>query len=81
MRTMTATSFKAGCLAVLDDVERTGEPVVILKRGKPVAQVVRIPARRERRPQDGLRGTVEILGDVTSPVVPADAWNAERRGR
>jgi len=40
MRTMGAGEFKAKCLAVMDDVARTGEPVLVTKRGKPVARVV-----------------------------------------
>lgn len=39
MRTMGAGEFKAKCLAVLDDVLRTGEPLTVTKRGKPVAKV------------------------------------------
>ena len=78
MRDIGATAFKATCLAVLDEVARTGEPVTILKRGKPVAQLVPATARQTRYPQDGLIGTVEVLGDVVGPVLPSDAWHAER---
>jgi prevent-host-death family protein len=35
MRVMKASEFKARCLAILDEVERTGEVVVISKRGRP----------------------------------------------
>ena len=38
-RTIKASEFKAKCLALLDEVERTGETLVITKKGKPVAQV------------------------------------------
>lgn len=34
-----AAEFKAHCLRILDEVERTGEPVTITKRGRPVAEV------------------------------------------
>ena len=37
---MTATEFKAKCLAVIDRVHRKGESVVITKHGKVVARVV-----------------------------------------
>jgi prevent-host-death family protein len=39
MRTMAAGEFKAKCLAVLDEVKESGEPVIVTKRGKPVARV------------------------------------------
>ena len=41
---MPAGRFKAECLALLDRVEQSGEPVVVTKRGRPVAEVVPIRA-------------------------------------
>jgi len=79
MRALNASEFKAKCLAVLDEVDRTGEPVTILKRGRPVARLVPAPRTTARRPQDTLAGTVEILGDILAPAVPASAWKANRR--
>jgi len=77
MRSIRASEFKAKCLAILDEVERTGEPVTILKRGRPVARLLP-PARGEGKyPQDSLKGTVKILGDVIEPVLPAELWEAE----
>jgi antitoxin (DNA-binding transcriptional repressor) of toxin-antitoxin stability system len=37
-RTVKAAEFKQTCLALMDEVERGGEPIVITKRGKPVAK-------------------------------------------
>lgn len=34
-----AAEFKAHCLRILDEVERTGQPVTITKRGRAVAEV------------------------------------------
>jgi prevent-host-death family protein len=77
MRVIKATEFKARCLAILDEVERTGEAVVISKRGRPVAELIRPRQQRGGRfPQDGLRGTGRTLGDVIGPTVPADDWEA-----
>jgi antitoxin (DNA-binding transcriptional repressor) of toxin-antitoxin stability system len=39
MRTMKASEFKAKCLKVLDEVAATGEPVLVTKRGKVVAEL------------------------------------------
>lgn len=39
MRTMTAAKFRATCLAVMDEVAKTREPVEITKRGRPVARL------------------------------------------
>jgi prevent-host-death family protein len=74
MRTVTASDLKATCLALLDEVNRTGEPVLITKRGRPIARLGPV------RQADGaaeLAGTVEITGDIVAPALPADAWDAE----
>ena len=77
MREIRASEFKAKCLAILDEVERTGEPVTILKRGRPVARLVPPALGQIRYPQHALFGTVEILGDIVEPVLPAEDWEAE----
>ena len=37
-RMIKASEFKAKCLALMDEVERTGQSLVITKKGKPVAE-------------------------------------------
>jgi prevent-host-death family protein len=78
MKLVKATEFKAGCLALLEQVARTGEPITVTKRGRPIAQVIPAVPTNARFPQEALRGTVEILGDIVSPVLPSDAWESER---
>ena len=78
MRTINASEFKAKCLALLDEIARTGETLTVLKRGKPVARVVPAPASDEQYPQETLKGTVKILGDIIDPAVPASEWLAAR---
>ena len=77
MRTMKASEFKAKCLAVMDEVAATGEPVTITKNGKPVAQLVP-PDELGGRVKSiiGLhKGQIEILGDIIS-AVGEDDWEA-----
>ena len=76
METINASDFKARCLAILDRVQATGEPVVILKRGRPVAEL--FPATRSHAayPQLELEGTVTIVGDVVEPAVPEEEWES-----
>jgi prevent-host-death family protein len=78
MKTIQASEFKAKCLALLDNVAATGEPITVLKRGKPVAEVIPFSPRRPRYPQDALAGTGEILGDIISPTTEPEDWDAER---
>ncbi len=75
MRTVPAGEFKAHCLRIMDEVRTRREPVVITKKGVPVAKLV--PADAPPRDVFGcMIGTAEITGDLEAPVVPAGAWKA-----
>lgn len=65
----------------MDDVARTGEPMVITKRGREVVSIVR-PASASKTvfPQQVLKGRGRTHGDIVSPVLPADAWEALVKG-
>jgi len=69
-----ASQFKARCLALLDEVAATGQPLVVTKRGKPVAKLVSL---REQGPVD-LLGSVryEREEDLLSPL--DEVWEADR---
>ena len=72
--TVTASEFKAKCLRMLDDVAAKGAPVLITKRGRPIARLVPLGG-----PPESLEGTwkglVEIKGDIVSFDTSAD-WEA-----
>jgi len=77
METIAISRFKATCLAVLDRVQKTGEPVLVTRFGKPVAEVTPVRAgKTARRALGQMAGTAEILGDIVSPVLPATTWEA-----
>ena len=76
MRTLNASEFKAKCLSILEDIAKTGEGITILKRGKPIAQVLPAVPRDKGFAQDTLKGTVKILGDIITPSVPSEDWEA-----
>jgi prevent-host-death family protein len=73
MKTIAAGEFKARCLSLMDDVQRTRETVVITKRGKPVAKLVPVPAAKDDF-IGRLKGRIRIVGDIESPVVPPETW-------
>lgn len=67
MKRMAAGAFKARCLAVMKQVQATGEPVVVTKRGKPVVKLV--PVKTEKDDIFGCwAGRVKIIGDIESPI-------------
>jgi prevent-host-death family protein len=73
MKTMAAGEFKARCLKVMEQVRATRTPVVITKRGKPIAKLV--PADKAADWVPGrLAGKIEILGDIVSPITPIEDW-------
>ena len=72
MHTINASDFKARCLAILDRVHETGERVVILKRGRPVAELSRVTGDGNDYPQADLEGTVIVVDDVVGPVFPEE---------
>ena len=74
MKTMSASEFKAKCLAVLDEVGESGARVVVTKRGKPVAELSRYVASSHSFPQEALRGSGRIMGDIEAPVVSPADW-------
>ena len=63
---INASEFKARCLSLLDQVAETGEELIVLKRGRPVARV--IPAG-DAKPWLALRGRGEFVGDAVAPVI------------
>lgn len=75
MKQIPAGTFKARCLALMKQVQATGEPVIVTKRGAPVVKVV--PVRPEKNDIFGcMSGRVKILGDIESPI-PVE-WEVTR---
>jgi len=78
MKQMRASVFKARCLSVMNDIQATGEPVIVTKRGKPVVKVV--PVKPENDDIFGfMAGKFKIVGDIESPVVPLKQWKIMRK--
>ncbi len=73
METVNISTFKASCHELLEKVQRTGKPILITRRGEPIAQVVPAAVKREKRKWLGsARGTGRIVGDIVSPVAGKD---------
>ena len=71
-KTVQASTFKARCLALLDEVARTRTTVVVTKHGRPLARLV--PLDEDRR---STRGTVTLLADDDEAFLSTDdTWHA-----
>jgi prevent-host-death family protein len=64
--TVSATEFKAKCLAYLDEIEQHGGPITITRRGRPVAVLGRAKRSAWKSPRNRWAGKVEIVDDIVN---------------
>lgn len=70
---ITASDFKARCLRLLDEVAASKVPLVVTKRGRPVAKLVPITEDAPSR----LLGSVRYETEEDLLAAVGDAWDAE----
>ena len=75
MKTLAITDFKARALQVLGQVAKTREPVVVTKRGKPLAEVV--PYSTSKPAPGKLSEALVFEKDIVSPL-GEDMWDASK---
>lgn len=78
MKEIAASEFKAKCLALLDEVQKTKHSIRITKRGKPVAELVPVSPKQRKDIFGFMKGSVEILGDIISPASDPEDWEVLR---
>ena len=74
---VSISQFKARCLAILARVKRTKKPILVLRKGEPIAQVM--PPPPSSMPPSWLgsfSSSGEILGDIISPASDPEEWEA-----
>lgn len=77
MQEVAISEFKAKCLALLDAVQKTKKPLRITRYGKPVADIVPpAPPKNDGSWIGSMKGKMEILGDIVSPVMDENDWEA-----
>ena len=80
MKEVAISEFKAKCLALLEQVRKTRQPIRVIRHGKPVAEVI--------PPSPGvtdhaalicsMKDSIVIKGDVISPANDEDEWEVNR---
>ena len=79
MREVAISEFKAKCLALLERVNKTKQPIRITRHGKPVAEVIPPAVAMDRSALiDSLKGSIEFIGDIVSPANDEDEWEVLR---
>jgi prevent-host-death family protein len=71
-----AAEFKAKCLRLLDEVARQRRPIIITKRGKPVAKLVPVEEQVTAPLFGRMAGTTKICGDIVNPIEDA-GWTGD----
>jgi len=73
------SEFKAKCLSLLDEVSKTKTPLRVTRRGKAIADVIPASSEAEGRSWIGsMSDSIEIVGDIVSPVIDTETIEALR---
>ncbi|HKU14883.1 MAG TPA: type II toxin-antitoxin system Phd/YefM family antitoxin [Steroidobacteraceae bacterium] len=67
MKTIAAADFKARCLALLEQVRKTRQPLVVTRHGKPVAEISPYVDKSSTK-DNPLKGSILHQGDLLSPI-------------
>jgi len=78
MKEIAISEFKAKCLALLDQVEKTKKPIRVTRRGKAVAEVFPPSAEPVANWIGSMKGEIEILGDIVASADDESDWEAVR---
>jgi len=77
METISISKFKATCLAVIAKVQRSGESMLVTRRGKPIA-IIEPPPVPTNAVQDAfgcMAGTSHEIRDIVEPLSELD-WES-----
>ena len=78
---VTISKFKAICLALLDKVKRTGKPILVTRKGEPIAQIVPpLPPEKPGSWLGSFASSGKIVGDVISPALDEQDWDMGSSG-
>lgn len=78
MKEIAISEFKAKCLSLLDQVQKTKEPIRVTRRGRAIAEVVPPSPVPAADWIGSMRDEIEILGDIIGPANDEDDWEALR---
>jgi prevent-host-death family protein len=79
MKEVPISEFKAKCLSLLDQVQKTKKPICITRFGKPVAEVSPPSAKAQGADWFGsMKDEIQILGDIISPADDENEWEVLR---
>jgi prevent-host-death family protein len=78
MKEVAISEFKAKCLALLDQVQKTKKPIRVTRFGKPIAEVVPPSPASTSNWMGSMKNEIEIVGDIVSPANEENDWEVLR---
>jgi prevent-host-death family protein len=78
VKEVAISEFKAKCLSLVDQVNKTKTPLRITRRGKALADVVPVQTEQAGSWIGSMVGTGKILGDIVSPAADPEDWEVLR---
>jgi len=78
MKEVAISEFKAKCLALLQEVQKTKKPIRVTRFGRAVAEIVPPSAESPKDWLGSMQGDIEIVGDIVSPALAPEDWEALR---
>jgi prevent-host-death family protein len=78
MKEIAISEFKAKCLSLLDQVQKTKKPLRITRFGKPIAEVVPLAPASRGEWIGSMKDSMKILGDIVSPANDENEWEVLR---
>jgi prevent-host-death family protein len=77
-RVVSATEFKAKCLALLDEIEQRAATIIVTRRGRPVAVLGPVKRKVWKSPRNRWAGKARIVGDIVH-VDTSGLWEVARQ--
>ena len=78
MEEIAISKFKATCLRLLDSVKKTGRPLLVTRKGEPIALVMP-PPPKSKTWLGSMKDTIKITGDIISPALEEEEWEVLQR--
>jgi len=69
MKTIILSAFKANCIALLREAQKTSEPIIVTRRGRPLARIEPLREPTPVRRFGKQRGRMRIKGDIVQSAI------------
>lgn len=77
MKKVAVSQAKARLLSLVDEVAKTGESIIVTKRGMPLVKMVKFRPEKPKPFIGRLVGIVEVSGDLLEPAVRPEDWDLD----